>query len=135
MWFSSIEFPAGFNVQSPTVHLRGPDLGDSPCRTASIVLLHPQESDRLLNSTSLTVPPESPHFQEIWPRRRSAGDEVIMIIAGHVMLSRYSHVRIEAKRRALDEIAARQRAADEKRRPEIQGQQAGVVVSESVVLQ
>jgi integrase len=47
-----------------------------------------------------------------------AGDEVIMSIAGHVscaMLSRYSHVRMEAKRRALDEIASRQRAADEKR--------------------
>jgi hypothetical protein len=41
-----------------------------------------------------------------------------MSIARHVsraMLSRYSHVRMEAKRRALDEIAARQRAADEKR--------------------
>ena len=39
----------------------------------------------------------------------NAGDEVIMSIAGHVsraMLSRYSHVRTEAKRRALDEIAA-----------------------------
>lgn len=48
-----------------------------------------------------------------------AGDEVIMSIAGHVsraMLSRYSHVRMQAKRRALDEIAARQRAADERRR-------------------
>jgi integrase len=48
-----------------------------------------------------------------------AGDEVIMSIAGHVsraMLSRYSHVRMEAKRRALDEVAARQRAADEKRK-------------------
>jgi hypothetical protein len=47
-----------------------------------------------------------------------AGDEVIMSIAGHVsraMLSPYSHVRMEAKRRALDEIAARQRAAEEKR--------------------
>jgi hypothetical protein len=43
-----------------------------------------------------------------------AGDEVIMGIAGHVsraMLSRYSHVRMEAKRRALDEIAARQGAS------------------------
>jgi hypothetical protein len=42
-----------------------------------------------------------------------------MSIAGHVsraMLSRYSHVRIEAKRRALDDIAARQRAAEEKQR-------------------
>src|SRR5450755_3294550 len=52
-----------------------------------------------------------------------AGDEVIMSIAGHVsraMLSRYSHVRMEAKRRALDEIATRQRAADEKRKEEAQ---------------
>jgi hypothetical protein len=54
-----------------------------------------------------------------------AGDEVIMSIAGHVsraMLSRYSHVRMEAKRRALDEIAARQRAADEKRKEEADSQ-------------
>ena len=52
-----------------------------------------------------------------------AGDEVIMSIAGHAsraMLSRYSHVRMEAKRRALDEIAARQRTADEKRKQEIE---------------
>jgi hypothetical protein len=44
-----------------------------------------------------------------------------MSIAGHVsraVLSRYSYVRMEAKRRALDEIAARQRAADEKRKVE-----------------
>lgn len=34
------------------------------------------------------------------------------------MLSRYSHVQMEAKRRALDEVAARQRAADEKRKEE-----------------
>jgi integrase len=47
-----------------------------------------------------------------------AGDEVIMSIAGRVssaMLSRYSHVRMEPKRRALDEIAARQSAAGENR--------------------
>jgi len=39
-----------------------------------------------------------------------AGDEVIVSIAGHVscaMLPRYRRVRMEAKRRALDEIAAR----------------------------
>ena len=44
-----------------------------------------------------------------------AGDEVIMSIAGQVsraMLSRYSHVQMGARRRALDEIAARQRAAE-----------------------
>ncbi|HTQ58554.1 MAG TPA: hypothetical protein VMI94_29030 [Bryobacteraceae bacterium] len=54
-----------------------------------------------------------------------AGDDVIMSIAGYVsraMLSRYSHVRKEAKRRALDEIAARQRAADEKRKEEAERQ-------------
>lgn len=48
-----------------------------------------------------------------------AGDEVIMSIAGHVpraMPFRYSHVRMEAKPRALDEIAARLRAANEKRK-------------------
>jgi len=39
-----------------------------------------------------------------------AGDEVIMSIAGHVsraMLSRYSHVRMEAKRRALKGIVSK----------------------------
>jgi hypothetical protein len=42
-----------------------------------------------------------------------------MSIAGHVsraMLSRYSHVRMEAKRRALDGNAVRQDAAEEKRK-------------------
>jgi len=42
-----------------------------------------------------------------------------MSIAGHVsraMLSRYSHVRMEAKRKALDEIAAQQRTAEERRK-------------------
>jgi hypothetical protein len=59
-----------------------------------------------------------------------AGDEVIMSIAGHVsraMLSRYSHVRMEAKRRALDEVAARQRAADAKREDESGRPQAPVI--------
>ena len=67
-----------------------------------------------------------------------AGDEVIMSIAGHVsraMLSRYSHVRTEAKRRALEEIAARQRAADQKREEGAQRQQQNAAVSESVVVQ
>ena len=64
------------------------------------------------------------------------GDEVIMSIAGHVsraMLSRYCHVRMEAKRRALDEIGARQGAADEKRQKEAKQQAA--VPSQSAVLQ
>ena len=89
---------------------------------------------------------------ELWPRREGAhdnrhtlvtelaesgaGDEVIMSIAGHVsraMLSRYSHVRMEAKRRALDEIAARQCAADEKRQEEAQREQAAVAEPLAVV--
>jgi integrase len=67
-----------------------------------------------------------------------AGDEVIMSIAGHVsraMLSRYSNVRMEAKRRALDEIAARQRAADDKRKHEVERQQQAAGVPQSVVVQ
>ena len=67
-----------------------------------------------------------------------AGDEVIMSIAGHVsraMLSRYSHVRMEAKRRALDEIAARQRAADEKRRKEDERKQQTAAASQSLAVQ
>ena len=67
-----------------------------------------------------------------------AGDEVIMSIAGHVsraMLSRYSHVRMEAKRRALDEIAARQRTADEKRKQEIEKQRLAEMVPQTMVIQ
>jgi hypothetical protein len=60
-----------------------------------------------------------------------------MSIAGHVsraMLSRYSHVRMEAKRRALDEIGACQRATDEKRQKDAKQQQTEVV-SQSAVIQ
>ncbi|MGE5536234.1 MAG: hypothetical protein ACM3W7_12060 [Acidobacteriota bacterium] len=63
--------------------------------------------------------------------KSGAGDEVIMSIAGHVsraMLSRYSPVRMEAKRRALEEIAARQRAADEKRKQETERQRQALEV-------
>lgn len=63
---------------------------------------------------------------------RAAADEVIMSIAGHVsraMLSRYSHVRTEAKRHALDEIAARQRAADDKRSPRAERMEQGAGAS------
>jgi hypothetical protein len=61
-----------------------------------------------------------------------------MSIAGHVsraMLSRYSHVRMEAKRRALDEIAARQRSADEKRKAEAERQQPAAAASQPAVVQ
>ena len=61
-----------------------------------------------------------------------------MSIAGHVsraMLSRYSHVRMEAKRRALDEIAARQKAADEKRQDEAERRQQVAVASQATVVQ
>jgi integrase len=62
------------------------------------------------------------------------GDEVIMQIAGHVsraMLSRYSHIGMEAKRRALEEIATRQQMAEkqasEKQPAEKQQEQAASV--------
>lgn len=60
-----------------------------------------------------------------------------MSIAGHVsraMLSRYSHVRMEAKRRGLNEIPARQFAADEKRKEDAERQQAAAVVSQSAMV-
>jgi hypothetical protein len=40
---------------------------------------------------------------------------------------------MEAERRALDEIAARQHAADEKRQKEAERQQAAVVLQPSVM--
>jgi hypothetical protein len=52
-----------------------------------------------------------------------------MSIAGHVsraMLERYSHVRMEAKRRAPDGIDTRQREADEKRKKESEQKQEEV---------
>jgi len=52
------------------------------------------------------------------------------------MLSRYSRVRTDAKRRALDEIAARQRAADENRQREAERpEQAAVVPQPTLVVQ
>jgi integrase len=58
-----------------------------------------------------------------------AGDEVMMRIAGHVsrvMESRYRHVRMGAKRRALN-VAARQDAADEKRKMEAERREQAAV--------
>ena len=60
-----------------------------------------------------------------------AGDEVIMSIAGHVsrsMLSRYSHVRMEAKRRTLEGIASRQRTADEEGNKAAERQEESVTI-------
>ena len=42
---------------------------------------------------------------------------------------------MEAKRRALDGIATRQREADEKRKAEAERQQAAAVVSQSALVQ
>ena len=79
---------------------------------------------------------ESPQAPEL--AESGAGYEVIMSIAGHVsraMLSRYSHVRMEAKRRALDEIAARQCAADKKHKVEAERREQGAAVSSAAVIQ
>jgi hypothetical protein len=51
------------------------------------------------------------------------------------MLSRYSHVRKEAKRRALDEIGERQRAADEKRKAEAERQEQAAVPDQPLMVQ
>ena len=44
-------------------------------------------------------------------------------------------IRMEAKRRALDEIAARQRAADEKRKAEAERRQQAAVAQSSAAVQ
>jgi hypothetical protein len=51
------------------------------------------------------------------------------------MLSRYSHVRMEAKRRALDEIATRQNATDKKRKAEAERREQVAVASPLTVVQ
>ena len=61
-----------------------------------------------------------------------------IFFAGQVsraMLSRYSHVRMEAKRRALDEIAVRQRSADEKRQKEAEQENQVAGASQPPVIQ
>jgi len=67
-----------------------------------------------------------------------AGANYVFSGSGHVsraMLSRYSHVRMEAKRRALDQIAARQRAADEKRQQEAERLQQTATALQSALVQ
>jgi hypothetical protein len=49
--------------------------------------------------------------------------------------SRYSHVRMEAKRRALDEIAARRYAADDKRQKEAEREKQVAGASQPAVIQ
>jgi integrase len=50
-----------------------------------------------------------------------AGDQTIMDIAGHVsrqMLKHYSHIRMEAKREALEAVSKKQQAAENKKKEE-----------------
>jgi hypothetical protein len=56
-----------------------------------------------------------------------------MSIAGHV--SRYSYVHMAAKRRAVDEIAARQGAADEKRKEDAERREQAATGSSVAVVQ
>jgi hypothetical protein len=61
-----------------------------------------------------------------------------MSIAGHVsraMLSRYSYVRMQAKLRALDGVAARQCAADKKRKDDDEWRKQVAVVSQAGLVQ
>jgi hypothetical protein len=51
------------------------------------------------------------------------------------MLSRYSHVRMEAKRCALDGIPARQRAGNERRKKEAEQREQVAVAPDSLVVQ
>src|SRR6185312_16415356 len=85
-----------------------------------------------------TVPGLSPHAGygtgEIGRGRRGHHGHRWARVA-RAILSRYSHVRMEAKRRALDEIVSRHRAADDKRQQDAERQQRTAVVSPPVLVQ
>jgi hypothetical protein len=52
--------------------------------------------------------------------RSGADDQTIMDIAGHVsrqMLARYSHIRMEAKRKALESIVSKPAPAPQAQQP------------------
>jgi hypothetical protein len=61
-----------------------------------------------------------------WQRnlpKAEAGDQTIMHIAGHVsrqMLARYSHIRMEDKRKALEVIVSKPAATEEQEPPPTQ---------------
>jgi integrase len=59
-----------------------------------------------------------------------AGDETIMAIAGHVsrqMLTRYSHIRTQAKRHALEDVLKNRQAARDLNAAEKEAEQAAVL--------
>ena len=67
-----------------------------------------------------------------------AGAQTVMSIAGHISRRHaraLSHVRMEAKRRALDEIASLQRAAEVKRKEDTERREQAAVMCESVIVQ
>jgi len=62
-----------------------------------------------------------------------AGDQTIMDIAGHVsrqMLARYSHIRMEAKRKALEGIV-RKTQDDQKSHPRTETQEPHPILEKS----
>jgi hypothetical protein len=63
---------------------------------------------------------------------RLCGEQGVLVRA---TLRRDKALKLEAKRRALDEIAARQRTADEKRKQEIERQRQAEAVSQTLVVQ
>jgi integrase len=65
-----------------------------------------------------------------------AGDETIMAIAGHVsrqMLSRYAHIRTEAKRGALEDVDRKRMAARARSRENRQTQAAAEALAEAQI--
>ena len=97
----AVECPSCGLLQAPTKECRGPK-----CKTDMKDVRSPLHGLRFhdLRHHAITELAES-----------VASDQTIMSIAGHVsprMLAHYSHVRIEAKRQALDALARKQPARD-----------------------
>ena len=94
-----------------------------------ISLDHPTAAATVLVDERLLV------WEECRVRRGRRGDNEHRRARLARHLSSYSHVYMEAKRRALDEIAARQRKADEKRKEETGRREQAAEVCQSAVVQ
>ena len=109
------------------------------CSLAAAIAEGPNGADHLTQDRSGTTSArrragrwhDSRHTLITELAENGAGDETIMGIAGHVsrqMLSRYAHIRTEAKRRALEEAERNRAAAVERMREASKKQDVDVAV-------
>ena len=104
---------SGARRKVPSVAQLPHDLFPKNCTVAVLPRIAACSTGRDPAVTDLLLAP-CDYCWRVWPAQ-------LWVPGDEMMLSRYSHVRMEAKRRALDEIAARQHGAEAKRREAEQG--------------